>query len=205
MKKKVLAIMAAIITVFGEQSVDVLKKHEDLVHQKVKEADKSALEWAWAVLFRQQHVGAKRLKEKIPDTVPAGEVLLMEKGLIVGTFPDENIKLSNLKIVDEKRRRVVYRKKMINTFVLIPSKLFEYNNQYAISCNIIYPDHIISFNDKFKILSKKDHRDFYSKMKRIISDVKDESIKDFIEAVYFFDAGYDYNGNAKILETLSQR
>jgi len=182
--------------------VKVITKLRYEVNKRTKGVDQSIIEWAWAVLFRQDKPGAKRLAEEVPDTLPMGEVLLMPEGLIVGFDSNKYKKITDLKIYDTKTKKLIFSKKEIKDLLLIPKKYFTYDRNYKIRCIVFSNSHIINIDDEFQVLSLKEHKEFKKYVGDRLKNLKDKNVKDFILAILYYDYGYDYNGNVKILEIL---
>ena len=187
-----------------EISEEILSKLRYEVNKRTQDVSKSAIKWAWAVLFKQNKVGAKRLIEEIPDTIPAGDILLMPEGLIIGFDKEKYKSLKDLKIYDKKLGKLIFQKENIDDLLIIPKTFFEYNKTYIIKYKIISSRSERTVNETFHIMSFKEHELFEQEANKKLEGITDDNVKDFILAILYYDKGYDYNGNVKILKILNR-
>jgi len=159
-----------------------------------------SLNWAWTKLFEQTSIGAKRLSDEIPDTLPIGEILLPSDGLVIGLDKEKFEKIIDLKIIDLNSNKIIYSNKEITQFTIIPKNILSFGKNYKIICNVIGDSSILNIDEHFNILPQNIHKEFENTLSKSTLGIENQKEKDFIKAVLYFDNGYDYNGNAEILK-----
>lgn len=171
--------------------------------QKVLEksnTDAGSVNWAWTKLFEQESIGAKRLAEKTPDTIPEGDVILPDDGLVIGIDNELFENIYDLSIRNNITYQTVFTSPLISNYSILPKKLFKYGNSYHLTCKVKTHNTTLNIDKDFTILPLETYSDLEKAFRQSLHDQHNEIEENFLHAVNYFKEGYDYNGNAEILK-----
>jgi hypothetical protein len=140
------------------------------------------------------------LADKTPDTIPEGEVLLPDDGLLIGIDKTMFENIHDLSITDNATHKIIYTSSLITNYSILPKSLFKYGNSYHLSCKIKTNNAILNIDNDFTILPAKNNPEIDKSLQKSTHDLYSEVEEKFIKAVNYFKEGYDYNGNTEILK-----